>query len=102
MNPNSKINQLLFLGMIGVHKHVIYHHGIISHQPKHILTSLISEFNFTQNPKVYLTILAQINRWILFKLKTFVKKHDQNIMALTDLKNNDWIIRLIKGRGLVW
>ena len=42
--------------------------------------------------------LERFNRWILMKLKTNVYKHDQNIMALTDLKNNVWISRLIEGR----
>ena len=47
-------------------------------------------------------ILAQINRWIKIKLRTNVKNHDQNTLALTDLKNNVWINGLIEGRRCVW
>ena len=75
--------------MIGVHKHVIYHHRIISHQPKHILTPLISKSNFTQNPKSKMIDLERFNRWILMKLKTNVYDHDQKVLVLTDLMLSD-------------
>ena len=51
-----------------------------------------------QNPRMKLRDLESLSRWILIIFKTNVPKHDQKLLILTNLKINDWILRLIESR----